>query len=249
MEKKRNIHVGTSGWMYDHWKGRFYPEEAKKNKLEYYCRFFGTVEINNSFYHLPSKETFKLWKKRTPEKFVFSVKAIRYITHVKRLKTDDEGIRAAKNFYLNASGLGNKLAVILFQLPPNFKYDRERVENFLKTWRRINRKKIKAAFEFRHASWFNDELYEILKKYHFGLVVASTPHYPMKIVFTSDFIYFRFHGKDTLYGSKYSDKELEKWADEINNFPTDVQSVFLYFDNDANAYATENAVFIKNLLT
>ncbi len=229
------IHIGTSGWSYDDWYDNFYPIDINNDELlQFYSRHFSTVEINTSFYHLIKEKTYQNWHKDTPKDFIFSVKASRYITHIKRLKDPkdswikfEKGIRALKN----------KLGVILFQFPANFKVNQERLANYLK----FLPQKYKYAFEFRHKSWFNNEVYEILNKYNSALCLVSAPDYPWQEKITADFTYLRLHGAQELYKSKYSNQELKNWADKIKNWQEQDIEVYCYFDNAYEANAIDNA--------
>jgi uncharacterized protein YecE (DUF72 family) len=236
------LKIGTSGWSYNHWQGLFYPKELSKEKwLEYYCQHFDTIELNNTFYHLPKLTTFEKWHQRTPKDFLFSVKASRFLTHILKLNNAREPL---KNLLDNASGLQEKLGPILFQFPPNFGLDRERLKKFVKILPTDQR----LAFEFRHPSWFCDEVYDLLKKNNLALTFSDTPNYPLVEKVTADFIYIRLHGHAKLYASKYSTAELKNWAERIKNWRKQNLNVFVYFDNDASAYAIQNAQDLKKLL-
>jgi uncharacterized protein YecE (DUF72 family) len=229
------INIGTSGWSYDHWSGKFYPEELKKNKwLNYYSNFFGTVEINNSFYHLPKLKTFINWKENTSEDFIFSVKVSRYITHIKRLVDCQEPLG---RLFQAADGLGKKLGPFLFQLPPNLKKDEKLFEDFL----RILPQDYEFAFEFRNKSWFAEEIYRLLEGYRCAIVISSSPGFPYEEKVTANFCYIRMHGSDELYRSSYSKDELKKISCLIKkNLNTNTKN-YVYFNNDSEAYAVENA--------
>jgi len=243
------IRVGTSGWSYPHWRGLFYPENLPSGKwLEYYAEHFDTVELNNTFYHLPRPATFANWHQRTPENFLFSVKGSRFISHILKLNGARESClpagRPLQNLLKNARELKEKLGPVLFQLPPNFSGDRERLEKFLK----ILPKGQRFAFEFRHPSWFGAEVYHLLEKSGSALVISDTPQYPLVFEVTADFVYVRLHGHQQLYASKYSSDELKQWAAKIKNWQKDGLDVFVYFDNDANAHAIQNAKELKTLV-
>lgn len=229
------VFVGTSGWIYGHWDGVFYPQGLPyKEKLEYFAKRFKTTEINYSFYHLPRPATFRNWARRVPQGFVFSVKASRFITHIKRLKGVKE---PTDTFIKNAESLGKKLGPILFQFPPSFKADLKRLEAFLK----ILPKKHRFAFEFRHPSWFCEEVYKLLKKYRTALCIADSPGYPKEIKATAGFVYIRMHGSKKLFSSEYTPKELQEWAGIIKAFLKQKKDVFVYFNNDAAGFAVKNA--------
>lgn len=238
------LFIGTSGWSYSHWKGVFYPKTLSPSGfLSYYTTKFDTVEINSSFYHLPKKQTFKNWYDRTPDNFLFSVKASRFISHQKRLKDCLESWRL---FYSRAKLLKEKLGPILFQFPPSFKADRSRLEEFLK----ILPKNHQFTFEFRHQSWFCQLIYKIFKKFNIALTIADTPYYPCVEEITADFTYLRLHGHEQLYASNYSNDSLKKWARLIKRWIKDfrLKAVYVYFDNDAYGFAPQNALTLKKLL-
>jgi len=274
-------YIGTSGFSYPHWgEGVFYPQGLPQAKwFEYYCQHFKTVELNVSFYRLPKKEVFAGWRRKAGEKFVFSVKGNRYITHIKRLKDCREaverffevveglrigaevGCRLSESSNASvpaALGLGIRPApfragssediasrqpsprhrdVVLWQLPPQMKASQERLESFLKIlpqgWRH--------AFEFRHESWLNDEVFKLLKSFKAAVVFQDYPDWPITEEITADFIYLRFHGKTGLYSSCYSKKDLKAWAEKINQWKRKRLDAYVYFNNDALGYAVENA--------
>lgn len=236
------IYVGTSGFSYHHWAEKFYPKNIKQSEwLSFYCKHFNSVELNVSFYRLPTEGAFKKWHDDTPPGFRFAVKGSRYITHTKRLLATDD---AVKTFFERAKTLGGKLAVVLWQLPPSFEADFDRLENFLKLLKKYEHRN---AFEFRNKSWFRDDIYKILKKYNSALVVSDSPDFPWEEVITSDFSYFRFHGGKYLYSSKYAPKEIKEFSEKIERL-LKKGDVYAYFNNDANAYAAKNALELKGLL-
>lgn len=238
------IYIGTSGYIYYHWREVFYPAALPSYKwLEHYTKFFKTVELNVTFYRLPQESAFKSWYKRTPKDFIFVLKGSRFITHVKKLQGV---VQATKLFFGRASLLKEKLGVILWQLSPSWKKNTERLEKFLKL---VSQYKIRQAFEFRHESWFCEEVYKILKKYNVALCLADSPYYPKVEKVTADFVYLRFHGGKILYGSRYSKKEMQEWAKKIKRWIKRGLDVYAYFNNDAFGYAVENANELKNLLT
>lgn len=234
--------VGTSGWSYQHWHKRFYPEEVSPDKwLEYYTHHFPTVEINSSFYHLPQARTFAGWNERTPGGFVFSVKASRYLTHVLKLGHAEEAWRA---FIDRAKILGGKLGPILFQLPPGMKADEERLRGFLA----ILPDDYRYAFEFRHLSWFNDHTYAHLRAKGAGLVVADSPRYPTAFETTAPFVFVRMHGGSQLYSSEYTKEELAAYAERIRGWLAAGLAVYVYFNNDAYGFAIKNARELTGML-
>lgn len=261
----RKLFIGTSGWLYGHWQGIFYPKDllSKNYKsaityLQYYSKHFKTVEINYSFYHLPRPSTYQNWYFQVPAEFVFAVKASRFITHIKRLKN----VKSAwKTFIENALNLKEKLGPILFQFPPSFKATKEnikRLEIFLKDVLRniLERKcKIKKAMtfilriavEFRHRSWCNEKIYNLLKKYNIAWVIADSPRYPKAEVITADFVYIRMHGSKVLFASKYTNEELKVLSQKIKKWQENTD-VYVYFNNDTYGYAIENAKILQRFL-
>lgn len=254
MKKRQGkLYIGTSGWVYPHWEGIFYPEDLlSKDKLKYFSQHFKTAEINYSFYHLPRPSTYQNWYNQTPEDFLFAVKASRFITHIKRLK----GVKTAwKTFLENTLHLKEKLGPILFQFPPSFKATEEnikRLENFLKATRKRTLKtmvlNVRFAFEFRHKSWCDEKIYKLLKKYNSAWVIADSPRYPLADVVTADFVYIRMHGSKVMFSSNYTKKELQDLAKKIKKWLKQGLDVYVYFNNDAMGYAVENAKSLRKMI-
>lgn len=240
--KSRTIRIGTSGWHYDHWAGPFYPADLPKDKwLGYYTQSFDTVELNNTFYHLPKEESLKRWHKLAPKNFLYAVKASRYITHIKKLKdVSEELIR----FLDLAALLGKKLGPILYQLPPSLHKDINRLESFIK----LLPKKQPAVFEFRHSSWYSEDTYQLLKRFGVGFCIHDLPGNESPRVITGDIIYVRFHGTTGRYSGCYSKSMLANFAKWLKDHAKDVRSIYVYFNNDEAAYAIRNAKELKKLL-
>jgi len=237
-----HYYIGTSGWHYDHWRDRFYPEKLIKAKwLEFYASHFTTVELNNSFYRLPSETTFATWRDSSPANFTFAVKVSRFITHIKRLRNTEE---AVETFVTRARILDGKLGPLLYQLPPNMHRNDEVLESFLSTLPRG----MKHVFEFRHESWLEEKVFEILHRYNVGLCVFDMPSLTCPVVTTADFAYVRFHGSTGLYWSCYSDEELADWAKRLANLAVNLKAVYIYFNNDAEAFAVRNAITLRAYL-
>ncbi len=235
-------YIGTSGWHYEHWRRRFYPEKLAKAKwLEFYAGHFGTVELNNSFYRLPSEAAFTNWRDSSPAGFSFAVKVSRFITHIKRLKDTEE---AVETFLSRAKILGQKLGPLLYQLPPNLHRDDGRLETFLANLPR----ELKHVVEFRHQSWLDDAVFDILRRHNTGLCVFDMPSLRCPLVATADFTYIRFHGRGELYASAYSDEELADWAKKLADFVISLREVYIYFNNDAEVFALSNAVTLRGYL-
>jgi uncharacterized protein YecE (DUF72 family) len=235
-------YIGTSGWHYDHWRYLFYPDKLAKAKwLEFYARHFTTVELNSSFYRLPSEQAFAAWHDSSPANFTFAVKVSRFITHIKRLKGIKEPL---DTFLARAKILGEKLGPLLYQLPPSMHRDDSRLESSLSTLPQG----MKHVLEFRHESWLDDGVFEILRRYNIGLCVFDMPTLTCPLKATADFAYIRFHGSTGLYSSCYSDDELAEWAKRLASLPSKVKSVYVYFNNDAEAFAVSNAMTLRNYL-
>jgi len=235
-------YVGCSGWHYEHWKLLYYPEGLAKSKwLQFYAKQFNTVELNNSFYHLPSEKAFVSWRESSPDNFVFAVKVSRFITHIKRLKNFGA---AMENFLSRACLLKSKLGPLLYQLPPNMKRNDELLESFLSSLPQ----KYQYVFEFRHESWLNDSVFHILQRYNTGLCVFDMPGFTCPLVATSDFAYIRFHGSTGMYSSCYSNEELSQWVEKIAQLAQNLKAVYIYFNNDAEAFSVKNAIILKTFL-
>ncbi len=239
--KAKNF-IGTSGFSYSHWKGIFYPEDLPSSKfLEFYAENFDTVEMNSTFYHTPRDTTIQNWVKKTPVNFVFSVKASKFITHIKRLKDAKESV---EKFLQKAELFGDKLGVILFQLPPSLKKDTALLSEFIED---LDKSK-KYTIEFRHKSWLSDEVYDILKKNNIAFCISDTPRYPYAEVITANFSYVRLHGHTQLYASEYTQEQLEHYAEFIMRNNKKGISFYVYFDNDFYGHAVKNARELKDLV-
>ena len=239
---QKKIYIGTAGWNYKHWQGVFYPQDLAQSKwLDYYVDYFSTVEINNSFYNLPKPKTLEKWYNSVPDDFEFSVKASRYITHMKKLKAPRD---AVKRFINHMKSLKGKSAVILFQLPPRWKFNGERLRSFIK----LLPDDYLYTFEFRDKSWWNEETFEILESNNsaFCIYELAGTHTPLQI--TADFVYLRLHGPDGAYEGSYDQATLEQWADKFEQWLGDEHSIYCYFDNDQNGYAVKNAMSLKNMI-
>jgi uncharacterized protein YecE (DUF72 family) len=231
------IYIGTSGFNYKHWKKRFYPEEIKEKEwLEYYVRYFNSVEINATFYGHFQKKVFENWNSRTPSGFAFTLKGPRFITHIKRLKDPKESL---DYFFDAAVGLGDKLSLVLWQFSPGFKLTDETYQRF-KDFLGILPKDINQTVEFRNRTWFEEKVYKLLNKHGVGFVINDSSRWPDAEQVTGKLAYVRFHGPRQLYGSEYTDEELSDWSKKIKVFAKD-REVYCYFNNDGNAYAVKNA--------
>jgi len=242
-----DIRIATSGWHYDDWSSLFYPSELPKSKwFEYYSKHFDTVEINNTFYHLPKEQTFANWRKQAPKNFLFTVKANRYITHIKRLNEPQEPL---ERFFGRANLLQAHLGPVLYQLPPSFHKDLDRLKVFLQALSSIPvanlHKKQIAVFEFRHESWFSQDTYELLSEFNAAFCIHDLVSIPTPRVITGDVIYVRFHGPTGRYAGNYSKSALRSWAKWIKANIKDKKAIYAYFNNDIHAYAVNNAKTLK----
>lgn len=235
-------HIGTSGWHYQHWIGPFYPEgTSPKDMLGFYAAHFSTVEINNSFYRLPSLAATKSWAAQAPKDFVFACKASRYTTHVKRLK---DAPKSFEKFFPRLKPLGKKLGPILFQTPPHFLLDIERLKAFIKALPKRRR----YAFEFRDPRWFTEEVREVLTKSNCAFCIFDIGGLQSPQWLTADFAYLRLHGPGRKYQGSYNDKALQQWARLIRGFLRKGADVYCYFDNDEAGYAAKDALRLRKMI-
>jgi uncharacterized protein YecE (DUF72 family) len=238
------IWIGTSGFNYKDWRGDFYPESLpQKIWLEYYSTKFKTVEINATFYGSFRKQAFRNWADTVPDDFIFAVKGSRFITHVKHLKNPEDSI---KRFFGQIINLKQKLGVVLWQFPPNFKNNIEnkvRLEQFLKSLP----KKVPQVFEFRDNSWFENEVYKLLDHTRAGIVISESSVFPFKEVVVGGICYIRFHGPTRLYSSPYSTEQLKAWAEKIRKW-SGSSDVFCYFNNDSGGHAFRNAAELGKIV-
>jgi uncharacterized protein YecE (DUF72 family) len=238
------IRIGCSGWNYQHWRnGVFYPPRLPPRRwLEYYAQHFDTVEVNATFYRLPKEQVVANWVLESPPGFLFAVKMSRYVTHIKRLRDLPPSLDL---FYSRIRPLvrSPKLGPVLWQLPANFHRDDERLAtalDALPTGRH--------CFEFRHESWFADEVYELLCRHDVALVIGDTPERWFQThELTADWTFVRFHHGTRGRRSNYSERELEEWARRIETWARRVD-VYAYFNNDRNGYAVRNGLWLKNRL-
>jgi uncharacterized protein YecE (DUF72 family) len=242
MELHNHINIGTSGWHYDHWKGPFYPRNLPARKmLPYYASHFRTLEINNSFYQLPKKETLEMWRKTAPGDFIFSMKASRYITHMKKLK---DAPKTLPLFLETARVLEPKLGPLLFQLPPRWHVSLQRLGDFLNALPRG----LRYAFEFRDPSWFQDQVYRALEEHGAAFCIYELEGRISPKEVTSDFVYVRLHGPGRAYQGQYDAKTLSSWAGEFFTWAGQGREIFCYFDNDQAGYAAQDALRIQTMV-
>ncbi len=242
-DMKADIRIGTSGYHYKHWVGTFYPAKTPASKmLNYYVRHFDTLELNNSFYRLPTIEAFESWRDATPKNFVFAVKASRFITHNQKLKDPEN---ALDNILPRAEHLGKKLGPVLFQLPPKWKLNLERLKGLLQILPREHR----YAFEFRELSWMTPEVNRLLERHNAAFCIYELAGYHSPFDITADFAYVRLHGPDAgKYKGSYSQAQLRVWARRIEEWSARLKAIYIYFDNDQAAYAAQNALDLKTLV-
>ena len=236
------VQIGTSGWHYKHWLGLFYPEKFPTAKmLDFYANHFRTVEINNTFYKLPTAEAVTGWRETVPVGFEFAVKASRFITHMKKLRDPENSIAL---FFERVGLLGHSLGPILFQLPPHWPVNAERLEEFLSMIPRGHR----YIFEFREESWCVPRVFEILRRHNVAMCVHDWGGKPWPGDFTADFCYIRFHGPTGKYHGNYDDRALADWASRIAQWRKQLKAIYAYFNNDQGGYAIENARALELLL-
>ncbi len=232
------IRVGTSGWQYDDWRGTFYPDDLPKRQwLEVCSRRFPTIEVNNTFYRLPERDTFERWREETPAGFCFTVKASRYLTHVRRLVDPQEPVQ---RLWERALGLGDRLGPVLFQLPPNFKVDLDRLAGLLE----VLPSSMRPALEFRDVSWDRPEVHEHARPFE-GCAGVGRPGPHSHERATGGWLYLRFHRADSSW--EYGRERLRPWAERIASI--DAREVFVYFNNDPGAAAIRDADTMIELLT
>jgi uncharacterized protein YecE (DUF72 family) len=232
--------IGCSGWNYRHWKDAVYGREPVRRWLELYARRFDTVEVNATFYRLPSVKAVAGWVAATPDDFTFAVKGSRYLTHIRRLRDLGQGL---ERFYERLEPLvrSSRLGPVLWQLPETFHRDDERLASALA--------RLPAgahAFEFRHPSWFAEDVYALLRAHGTALVIGDTPTRPFQAhVVTADWTYVRFHHGTRGRRGNYSERELHEWAGRIRRFGVEA---WAYFNNDWEAFAVQNALRLHALL-
>ena len=242
----RPVHIGCSGWNYRDWRGVLYPEGLPQRRwLERYGAVFSTVEINATFYRLPTEKAVATWAKETPDDFVFAVKTSRYMTHVYRLKEPKKGGTGLFFARLEPLVEAGKLGPVLWQLPENFKRDDARLSGALER----APSGLRHAFEFRHPSWFDQGVYDILADHHAALVVGDSPKWPFQErKLTADWTYVRLHHGRRGHGGNYSKAELETWRRRIAAWRSRAE-VYAYFNNDWQAFAVRNARWLAKRLS
>ena len=238
-----DIRIGTSGFHYTHWKGPFYPVKMPASgMLNFYTQHFDTVELNNSFYRLPTFEAFDAWRDATPANFIFAVKASRFITHNKKLKDPEN---AVDNLLPRAARLGPKLGPVLFQLPLKWRVNLERLRNLLS----ILPGDLRYSFEFREVSWITAEIDGILREFNAAFCIYELAGYQSLRTITANFTYVRLHGPGSgKYQGSYSEQQLAEWARQIESWAKELKAVYIYFDNDQAGYAAANALRLRDMV-
>jgi len=235
------IRVGTSGWVYPHWREIFYPAALSQNNwFSYYADRFDTVEINNTFYRLPGTTAFAKWRAQAPPGFLYAVKASRFLTHLKKLKDPEQPLQT---FIDHATHLGETLGPILYQLPPRWRVNLPRLEGFLALLPR----NYQHVIEFRDPSWLIDEVFQLMERYHVSHCIHDMAPLQVPCRVTANPVYIRLHG-DPAHGGDYQPATLAAWARRIDDWRCQGRDVFVYFNNDINGCAISNALELKNLL-
>ncbi|MCE5197601.1 MAG: DUF72 domain-containing protein [Armatimonadota bacterium] len=235
------LYCGTSGWNYKHWRQRFYPEGLPQSRwLEYYSSRFDTVEINNSFYRLPEHSTFEKWRENSPQGFTFAVKASRYLTHIKKLKDPEEPLERLLD---HSAGLAEKRGPILYQFPPGWAMDLDRLRYFLS----ILPSNVRHVFEFRNDSWHNNTVWSLLSDYNVAYCVMDSPYLPIHFRTTTNFSYIRMHSGTEPTGGDYTPEYLSECARRVEQM-LGAGDVYIYFNNDWNAFAVYNALLLRQLV-
>lgn len=238
------VHIGTSGWNYKHWKGLFYPQELPQKKwLAYYVEHFATVEVNNTFYQLPQSSTFESWRETAPQGFTFALKASRFITHMKKLKDPQT---SSEKFFDRSERLGDKLGPILFQLPPSWQLNIDRLREFLEVIPAEHR----YVVEFRNESWLTKAVFDLLKQHNVAFCIQDFRGTQSPREITANFAYVRMHGPGEIaYAGSYAEAALQKWARQIESWRKELNDVYVYFNNDIGGCAVKDAARLKRLVS
>ncbi|MGQ9778874.1 MAG: DUF72 domain-containing protein [Bacillota bacterium] len=235
------VRIGTSGWVYSHWRGIFYPPDLPPAEwLAHYTREFDTVEINNSFYRLPSEATFDAWRAQAPPGFVFAVKASRFLTHLKKLKDPEEPLAT---FFARTGRLAEKLGPVLYQLPPHWRVDPPRFARFLAALP----KGYRHVVEFRDESWFVEEVFRLMERHGVAHCLHDMPPLSVPLRVTAPFVYLRFHG-DPAHGGRYPEETLARWAKRIGEWQREGLDIYVYFNNDWGGHAVADARTLRRLV-
>lgn len=248
----RQLYIGTSGWHYSDWTKRFYPSDITGyHELTFHAQHFNTVENNSSFYRVAGADTYKTWDRMTPPGYRFSIKLNKLITHTNRLEVNDEVTETVRYILSTISVLGEKFGAVLIQLPASFRLDVPRLDVFLAFFAdeiSAMQRRPDIAIEFRHASWFVEEVFDLLERYNVALVAGQSSRWPGIRRVTADTVYIRMHGPKKLFASSYSAEQLQELAAHITQLPKRVSRVYVYFNNDFHGYALDNAQELARLL-
>ena len=236
-------YIGTSGWNYKSWRKDFYGDTPQKQWLRFCAERFTAIEVNGTFYRLQPQSTFEKWRHETPKEFLFAIKGHRYVTHNKKLIDVEEPVIRCRDA---ASPLGARLVAVVWQLPAFFKKNIERLEKFLETLRHWEA--TRHAIEFRHKTWFDDEVAGCLKKHAVAACMSDAPDWPMWNRVTTDLVYVRLHGHTRKYASSYSKRSLRNWASHVRTWLNQNRDVHVYFDNDAEGAAPKNALTLLQMV-
>ena len=228
--------IGTSGWAYPGWRRHLYADAPVRRWLEIASRTFSALEINGSFYTQIKPATYERWRAETPAEFRFALKGHRFVTHYKRLRDCEPSIALLRD---QATGLGDKLAAVVWQLPSNFVANADRLAGFVRAL---------AAWPIRHASWFTAETVDQLRAANIAVCLSDAPDFPLWHEVTADFVYVRLHGHTRKYASSYSPRSLAGWARSTERWLAEGRDVHVYFDNDAEGHAVRNALDLRALL-
>jgi uncharacterized protein YecE (DUF72 family) len=235
--------IGTSGWSYDHWSGSFYPEKMTPQEwLAYYATQFTTVEINSTYYGMPSEETLRNWYDAVPDQFRFAVKASGYITHRKKLHHVS---KSTADFMKRIGHLKEKLGPILFQLPPDWHKDYKRLAQFID----LLSEDFHYAFEFRDASWLDSDIMKLLQKHNIAHCIYQREDVVTPYFVTADFVYIRMHDPGQDHQGSYSDAQLSDWSNRITGWLQNGKPVYCYFNNDAGGWAPQNAAHLREFVS
>jgi len=228
-------HIGCSGFHYKHWRETFYPAKLPVKKwFDYYSQHFDTLELNVTFYRFPQVHTLEKWFNESPDQFSFAVKAPRVITHFKKFNHTE---RMLDDFYDTVKeGLKHKCACCLFQLPPNYLYSEDKLERIVDALHHD----VQNVVEFRHESWWRDDVFSKLGNKKISFCGMSHPSLPRDIVDNTEFFYYRFHGEDSLYASNYTSAQLKRYANELKG-NVKIKEAYVFFNNDIKTYAVYNA--------
>ena len=245
MRARGIVRIGCSGWQYRHWRGPFYPAELPQGRwFAHYALHFDTVEINNSFYRLPDAGTFARWGDQAPRRFIYAVKASRFLTHMKKLKEPTDPLA---RFFANATHLGPHLGPVLYQLPPRWPVNVDRFETFLQALRQMNTTVagLRHVVEFREPSWYDERVYALMREHQVALCLHDMEGSASGRRVVGPFVYVRFHVGDRRYGGAYDDRRLDEWGAWLSERAADGLDVYAYFNNDSGGHAPRDATRLR----